>query len=126
MSLGPDTGVVNGQRNTFPTSDSFRPMSYGVQSSGVPIVSPSIPPFIGGSPASGGSVGVGGYGTADNNAAVTQIAAQYPYNLKVSPVWWAVAALVGGLVLLKAIHWRETIAEEGRVGPLGEKASESA
>lgn len=132
MALGSDTGVVNGQRFTFPTLASYNPQSYGQQTTGVPQVSPTMPPYLGnGAPAGmGGAEGVGGYGTAGNNAQVTAIAAANPYSLKVSPVWWAVGALVVGLTLLNAVHWRKTILESGDVraeaGPAQASASESA
>lgn len=132
MSLGPNTLVVDGQRNLFPSLAAFNPTSYGQQSTGVPNVSPTTPPFIGAgsSPASAGYVGVNGYGTADNNAQMTAIAAQNPHNLKVSPVWWAVGSLLIGLMLLKGVHWRQTtlegFSESGHAGGARESAGESA
>lgn len=131
--FGPQTGLVDGQRNVFPSHYQYAPQSYGPQTTGVPNVSPTMPPFIGAANSAGSSLGagmegVGGYGTSGNNALVTQIAADNPHNLKVSPVWWAVAALLVGLVLLKGVHWRSL--EEGgeHVTLLGvkENASESA
>lgn len=134
MSLGSDTGVVNGQRFSFPTSASFNPASYGPQTTGVPNVSPSMPPFIGSANTAGGSggaygqEGVGGYGTAGNNALVAGTANANPHNWKVSPVWWAIVLLLGGLVALKGIHWRDTIlesgSEHGRLGAAEEHAEE--
>jgi hypothetical protein len=93
-----------------------------------------MPPFIGAanggaSSMGAGQEGVGGYGTAGNNALTTQVANAHPYNLKVSPVLWAVGALLLGLVLLKAVHWRsleEGVSERGHVGPAREAASEEA
>jgi hypothetical protein len=136
MSLGADTGVVNGQRFSFPTWDSYDPTGYGPQTTGVPQVSPTMPPFIGasntgsGAGVGAGMEGVGGYGTAANNTLVTAVAGSNPHNLKVSPVWWAVIALVVGLVLLKGVHWRETtlegFEERGHAGPAHEEASEAA
>lgn len=117
MQLGYATQVVDGQRNSFPTSWAYHPTQYGPQTTGVPQVSPTMPPFLGANASTGGmsgspgADGVGGYGTAGNNQLVTQIAAQNPHNLKVSPVWWTVGALVGGLILLKVVHWRSL--EEG-------------
>ena len=92
---------------------------------------PTTPPFFGsGGPGVGGpNVDVDGYGTADNNALVTQVANAHPHNLKASPVWWAVGSLVVGLVLLRAVHWRKTIiegSEEGRVGEARERAEAEA
>jgi hypothetical protein len=128
--------VVDGQRNTFPTIASYAPVGYGPQTTGVPQVSPTMPPFIGasnnGTGTSGsafGLEGVGGYGTAGNNGTVTAIASANPNNLKVSPVWWAVAFVIVGLILLKGINWRETtlehFTEAGSAGPASERAEES-
>jgi hypothetical protein len=136
MSLGPLTQVVDGQRNTFPAGYQFFPQGYGPQTTGVPQVSPTMPPFIGAQNTAGGggggawgSEGVGGYGTAGNNAVVTQIAAGNPHSLKASPLWWAIGFLIIGLLLLKGIHWRETtlegFEERGHAGPASESASES-
>ena len=129
MSLGADTGVVNGQRFTFPTTAAYSPMSYGPQTTGVPNVSPTLPPFVGGGagPTSGlGFEGVGGYGTAGNNQITTAIAGSKPFDMRLSPVLWAVILLLGSLILLKAIHWRETtlggFSERANVGSVGEKA----
>jgi len=129
--LGSQTIVTNGQRFDTPTLFQFAPASYGQQTTGVPNVSPQVPPFVGG----GGMVGssgvenIGGYGTAGNNAQVTAIASAHPYSLKVSPVWWAVILLLGSLILLKGIHWRETtlegFEERGHAGPARESAEES-
>lgn len=136
MSLGSDTGVVNGQRFTFPSWDAYNPTAYGPQTTGVPQVSPTMPPFIGasntgsGAGMAAGMEGVGGYGTAANNTLATSVANANPHNLKVSPVWWAVIALVVGLVLLKGVHWRETTLEgfdeRGHAGPVHESAAEAA
>lgn len=134
MSLGSDTSVVNGQRVSTPVQSQYSPLSYGVQTTSVPNVSPTIPPYLGGSAggasASGAVEGVGGYGTAGNNAQATQLAASNPWNAKVSPVWWAIGALVVGISLLRAIHWRRTTlegaSERAEAGPVREQASESA
>lgn len=131
MAQGSDTGVVNGQRFTFPTADSFNPFAWGPQTTGVPNVSPSMPPFIGGVGSVGGGAvaeGVGGYGTAANNTQVTALAAANPHNPKVSPTWWVVILLLLGLLLLKGVHWRETTLEgaeeHGHAGPFEERAAE--
>jgi hypothetical protein len=136
MALGSDTGVVNGQRFTFPTWDSYSPTGFGPQTTGVPQVSPTMPPFIGasntgaGGGMAAGMEGVGGYGTAANNTLTTAVAGSNPHNWKVSPVWWAVIALIVGLVLLKGVHWRETtlegFEEHGHAGGAHEEASEAA
>jgi hypothetical protein len=115
MSLGSQTQVVDGQRFTMPSVFQFAPNQYGPQTTGVPQVSPTMPPFIGAANGAGSSLGVqegvNGYGTAGNNAMMTAIAAENPHSLKVSPVWWAVAALVGGLLMLRATAWRKTTLE---------------
>ena len=129
MSLGPDTGVVNGQRFTFPTTAAYSPIAYGPQTTGVPNVSPTMPPFVGGGtgPTSGlGFEGVGGYGTAGNNQFVTAVAGSKPWDMRLSPVLWAVVLLVGSLLLLRAIHWRSTTLggfdEHANVGGASERA----
>lgn len=135
MSLGSQTQVVDGQRNTFPTTYQWVPQGYGPQTTGVPQVSPTMPPFIGAANSGGqgaafGLEGVGGYGTAANNTATTAIAGANPWNAKVSPVLWAVGFLIIGLMLLKGINWRETtlegFEERGHAGPVKESAEESA
>jgi hypothetical protein len=132
MSVGSDTGVVNGTRFTFPTWASYAPSGYGQQSLGVPNVSPTVPAGLnqGGGTAGGAISGVGGYGTADNNTLTTSIAGQNPHNWKVSPVWWAVMALIVGLVLLKGVHFRDTIdsgvSEHARAGDASERAEAAA
>lgn len=130
---GADSGVVNGQLVAFPQHAQYVPQGWTPQTIGVPQVSPSYPPYmLGVGPSAavgstgGGAVSVGGYGTADNNAMATSIAARNPWNLKVSPVPWALAGLVLSLVLLRAIHWRETVEEHAMVGPMGETAEERA
>lgn len=130
--LGANTAVIDGQRTTLPPMAAYVPPSYGLQTSGVPNVSPIVPPFAGGTAggsfSSSGAVGsnsVNGYGTADNNALVASVAGGNPFSAKVSPVWWALGALVGGVLLLQAVSWHETIEEHAKVGPAGERASES-
>ena len=132
MSLGADTGVVNGQRFTFPTTAAYSPMSYGPQTTGVPNVSPTLPPFIGGGagPTSGlGFEGVGGYGTAGNNQVTTAIAGSKPFDMRLSPVLWAVILLLVGLFGLAAIHWRKTtlggVGENAHVGAASERGEAS-
>jgi hypothetical protein len=133
--FGPNTQLVDGQRNTFPSSYAFSPAPMGPQTTGVPQVSPTLPPSIsaGGSGfASGagmaGSENVDGYGTAGNNAHATSIAAAHPFNIKVSPLWWAIGSLIGGLVLLNTVHWRKTTLEgaeeSAHLGGAHESASE--
>lgn len=136
MSLGSQTQVVDGQRNTFPTAFQYQPNAWGPETTGVPQVSPTMPPFIssynsgGASGAAFGLEGVGGYGTAGNNNAVAGVAGSHPWNPKVSPLPWAIVFLILGLVLLKGIHWRETtlegFEEHGHLGEARERAEESA
>lgn len=133
MSLGSQTSVVNGQRVDTPVWDQYSPQGYGPQTTGVPNVSPTMPPFIGsantqGFSGTGVAEGVGGYGTAGNNSLTTAIANNNPNNLKVSPVWWAVGLLVAGLLLLNAVSWRkvtlEGAEEHAHVGAVSERAEE--
>ena len=130
MTVGPDSVAINGQLLNVPPSAAWNPLSWGPQTRGVPNVSPAYPPFMGGGMQTApGSEAVGGYGTAGNNAMATQIAAAHPFNPRVSPVLWAVVGLVVSLILLKAVHWRETIIEgkEGLdLGPAHENAEAAA
>lgn len=130
---GADSGVVNGQLVAFPQRTQYVPQGWTPQTIGVPQVSPSYPPYMLGvgpnaptGATSGGATSVGGYGTADNNSMVASIAARNPWNLKVSPVIWATGGLVLSLVLLRAIHWRETVEEHAAFGPASERAEEQA
>lgn len=131
--LGSQTDTVNGQRFTMPTVEQWAPASYGQQTTGVPQVSPFMPPFIGGGNGGGSSLGVqegvGGYGTAGNNVLVAGIAAEHPHNLKVSPTWWAVFALIIGIGLLNGTAWRHVVDEHAdggfKVGPGKAEGSES-
>ena len=128
--LGPGTQVIDGQRFALPQGSAFFPTAFGPQTTGVPQVSPTMPPFLGGSSSGSGSLAaVNGYGTADNNSMVTSIAAMHPFNWKVSPVLWAVIGLVVSILLIQKIHWRKTILEgEERIGIGGarEEASVAA
>lgn len=131
MALGPETVAVNGERTNVPQAAAYFPHPYGPQTQGVPNVTPSYPPYLGGAPLNlaPGAESVGGYGTAGNNAQVTALANAHPWNLKVSPVWWAIIGLVVSLVALKAIHWRDTILEGEEAldfGPVGERAEAEA
>lgn len=130
MLSGPDSQAVNGQLLAFPTTAAYTPASYGPQTLGVPNVTPSYPPFIGGSvQSSPGSESVGGYGTAGQNQLATSIAAAHPWNLRASPTLWAVSGLVLALVCLKAVHWRETLlegSESAHAGDVHEEASAGA
>lgn len=129
MSLGPESVAVNDQLLTTPTRAQYFPGAWGPQTSGVPQVSPSYPPFLGGpTSAAPGAESVGGYGTAGNNATATAVAGAHPWNMRVSPTGWAVIGLVGSLLLLKGIHWRDTMLEgaeeHGGLGPFSERAEE--
>lgn len=135
MSLGYSTQVIDGQRNTFPTAFAYQPTQYGPQTTGVPQVSPTMPPFMSGGVGMAGAslgagmVGVGGYGTADNNAQVAAAANANPHNWKVSPVWWAVGFLLAGILMLNGTSFRKTVLqsaeEHAHVGSVKESASES-
>lgn len=116
--LGQGTAVVDGQRVTLAPSAAFTPASYGPQTTGVPNVTPSIPPYlasngVGAAGAGAGHANVDGYGTAENNTMVTQIAGDHPFSLKVSPVVWALGALVGGVLLLHFVSFREAVDNKG-------------
>lgn len=127
MAFGPESTVVNGQLLALPQSYQYAPAGYGPQTVGVPQVSPSYPPFLGAPMGqTAGASAVGGYGTADNNTLAASVANKHPFNLKGSATIWAVGGLVVSLVLLKAIHWRETLEEAGAVGPFHEGAHEAA
>lgn len=128
-ALGQGTVVVDGQRNTAPPMSAFVPQSFGQQTTGVPNVSPIVPPYasaVSGGGAAQGFASVNGYGTAANNGLVTSIAAAHPYNLKVSPVLWAVAFLIGGVTLLQLVSWRETVEEHASIGKAHESAEAGA
>lgn len=125
MSLDPTTTVVNGQRFTAPTRNQYMPTGYGPSTTGVPQVSPSMPPFLGGSPTNNSMMEqVGGYGTAGNNALMAATAAANPWSPRLSPVLPAIIGLLLAIVLLKKIHWRETIEGGGQLGPVSAKAEE--
>lgn len=135
MPYGPQTQTVDGQRNVFPSRNQYAPMTYGVQSTGVPQVSPTMPPFVGTGAAGGagaalgmGAEGVDGYGTAGNNQAATRLAADNPMSLHLSPLWWAIICLVGGLFILHKTAWRRVIEAEGgaRVGNAEARAEAEA
>lgn len=133
MALGPDTQAVNDQLLPFPSHYAWNPQGYGPTTTGVPNVTPAYPPYMGGpgTPTSTapGSESVGGYGTAGNNNLVAMQGNAHPWSFKVSPTPWVVLGLVGSLLLLKKVHWRETMLESGDerlgLGPAKENASES-
>ena len=112
MSLDATTTVVNGNRFAVPDHNQWFPVGYGPSTTGVPQVSPTMPPFLGGSPTNNSMIEqVGGYGTAGNNAMATSVANSNPWNPKLSPVLPAIVGLLVALVLLRHIHWRETMSE---------------
>lgn len=127
MALGPSTQVINGTRFDLSSREAWFPRGWGPQTAGVPQISPTMPPFLGGSPYASSSIyaTASGMGTAENNNAATQIAAAHPFNWKVSPLLWAVIGLVVALLLIQKIHWRKTIlAGEERVG-VGRESEEA-
>lgn len=109
--LGADSAVVNGQLVALPQSYQYNPQSYGPQTIGVPNISPAYPPFAGQSAMTNvpGTEAVGGYGTAGNNGSMTAAANQNPWSPRVSPLPWAIGALVIGLAGLHFFHWREVV-----------------
>lgn len=122
MSLDQGTAVVNGQRFTTPTWGAYAPVGFGPQTTAVPIITPAIPPMVGGG---GGSVGgltenIGGYGTAGNNSYATAVAAANPWSPRQSPVIWAIVGLLLSIFLLRHVHWRDTLEAGGgaHVGPI--------
>lgn len=130
MSLDHTTTVVNGNRFSVPAWSQWMPQGYGPQTTGVPQVTPSMPPYLGGSPTNNSMLeSVGGYGTAGNNAMAAQIAASSPWSPKNSPVLAAIVGLLLAIFLLKKVHWRDTILEEAgahaSAGPAHAEASES-
>jgi hypothetical protein len=127
VTLGPQSLVVNGQLVDVPTQAAYAPLNYGQQTMGVPMVTPSYPPQLGTpTQVAPGSESVGGYGTAGNNSLAATLANAHPFNLKMSPTIWAVGGLIVGLILLKAVSWRETMEEHTALGPMSEEARESA
>jgi hypothetical protein len=117
MSLGGQTAMVNGIRFQVPTTAAYNPTGYGPQTIGAPSTVPQQPPAIG---ATGGSIAGTGV-----SATAAQAAAN-PHSLRWSPLWWAVIFLVVSIVLLKGVHWRDTMLvgaeERANVGPLRERA----
>jgi len=109
MALGPSTGVVDGQRFTFPSSLAYNPTGYGPQTIGVPQSSPTIPPTMAALSATavGGLVEtVGGYGAAGpGNAAAVRAAREHPWSPRLSPLLWAVFGLLISILYLQKIHW---------------------
>jgi hypothetical protein len=112
--LGPGTQVINGQRFDLPQASAYQPVAFGPTTQGVPQVSPTQPAFIGGAGGGGSSSAYGsvmGYGTADNNGTVAQVAANHPFNWKASPTLWVIVGLLTSVFLIGKIHWRKTILE---------------
>lgn len=124
--LGADSVVVNGQLVALPQTYQFNPPSFGPQTTGVPNISPAYPPFMAGAAAmtnTPGTEAVGGYGTANNNGVMTSAAHNAPWNPRVSPLPWALAALLIGLGGLHFFHWREVI--DAQAGPFkGDESTE--
>lgn len=98
---------INDQLVPVKTWDAFSPRGYGPMMVAAPSISPTLPPFLGnatGTPGAAGSAVMGG-DQANVNAAA-QAAAQ-PFNLRLSPVVWALGFLLVGLVGLRVVHWRK-------------------
>lgn len=91
MALGPNTSVVNGQRVPFFNDDGFWPKSWvPVAPVGVAMTYPVGAPAVDG-------MGV--------NARISH-AMNSPWSLTHSPLPWAIAFLVVGLIGLRVVHWR--------------------
>lgn len=131
-NLGADTVVIAGQRFAVPTKAAYNPYGFGQLVQPQPIQNVNYPPMVGsGSSGSvaGGTEQVGGYGTAGQNITATQQAAQMPFGLRESPLWWAMIAAVIGIAGLTIIHWRKTViggSEAAHVGPAEERADVAA
>lgn len=123
MATGAESVVVNGQLIGQPQLYQYQPQGFGPQTVGVPNVSPSYPPFLGGGNQamlnSGSASNVGGYGTAGNNGLAAMAANGSPFSPRVSPLPWAIAALLIGLAGLHYFHWREVVEAKG--GPFSGK-----
>jgi hypothetical protein len=110
MGLGYGSDAINGQLVPVRTLDGYKPVTYGpVVNVGTASVS-AVPPSLG---AGGGTIG-GSYtndGDLINNSGATNtgnaaIAAQHPWDIRLSPVPMALIFLLVGLVGLRLIHWR--------------------
>lgn len=130
-NLGADTVVVAGSRFSVPTKAAYNPYGFGQTVQPQPIQNVNFPPMVSGGGGSGANFGedVGGYGTAGQNVAATQIANRQPFDIRNSPLWWAVIAAVIGLTGLILVHWRKTTlegAESVKVGEAHEGAEAGA
>lgn len=94
--LGPDTTVVNSTLIPERSASAYYPIAWGNMRSTGPM------PLPGSIPASY-SLGAGGGGS--NDAAVMQANAA-PWSFRSSPVPWAIAFLLIGILGLRYIHWR--------------------
>jgi hypothetical protein len=101
MSIAPypgGTDVVAGQRVALRLADAYNPVGYGPVTNAVPNRVAQVPPML-------AAAGIGTAGDTSNvNAAAA--AAQSPWDWRVSPVPWAIVFIVGGLLLLRFVHWR--------------------
>lgn len=109
--IGPGSAEIAGNRVPIQTSSAWNPLGFGARVQAAPASLNTIPPAVGGGSMMGGAstgvVTVGGYGTADNNEQVAQIAGDNPWSVQNSPVIFAVLGLIGSLVLLRVIFWRK-------------------
>jgi hypothetical protein len=101
MSVAPypgGTDVVAGQRVALRWSDAYNPVGYGPVTNAAPNRVAQVPPML-------AAVGIG---TADSgsNVNAAAAAASSPWDWALSPVPWAIVFIVGGLLLLRFIHWR--------------------
>ena len=117
--LGYGTNVINGDRIPLQTRAAYGPQSYGPSLVSVPTSQPNVPPSLGAPSAAAGSWGyadtysamgtsdsLSGYGTAENNALATAVAANNPWSFRDSPLLPALLFLIVGLVGLRLVHWR--------------------
>jgi hypothetical protein len=101
MSTAPypgGTDVVVGQRVALRWSDAYNPVGYGPITNAAPNRVAQVPPML----AAAGISSGGGVGNLEGAAA----AASNPWSWQDSPLPWAIAFLVVGLLVLRFIHWR--------------------
>jgi len=110
MSVGPGSAIIQGQRVPIETASAWTPVGYGARIQAAPASVNTLPPAVGGGGMTGGAstgqVSIGGYGPADNNAAAAIIAGDQPFSFVHSPLPVAILGLVGSLVVLRLVFWR--------------------
>lgn len=105
-AFGPNTQVINGQLVPLMSQDQWSPVAYGPipGRTGSPAPVPTLPPIVGGSSGYGAPHIMGGGNTA--NDAVAGMAGERPFDLRLSPLPWALGFLILGLLGLRWVHWR--------------------